>query len=348
MNGRRRAELIGGTDVNHGLDEGLAGGQALELGNDIGEFQAVRDPGRGVDFTFFNELHDPGKEAATVAAGLDGDFFPMEESIIDRDRLFGETDVNESAPRGNVGEARCHDRGAARGVKDGIGLATICRFGVGEAHAGDEFSTPLALFDDVDGRTDGSGKLSGSDADGTCSNHKRRLAGLQAAAADGMRADAEGFNEGKLIERERSGLIEKIDGNGEKLLHAAINVDTEDLDLLAAVGAAHTAGATDAAGNVGLDGATVARLDPAFVGRGFDDDPGELVADDARVCVDGVAAGEGVVIAATDADLPDPDERLAGRGDGERRFSFSESSRGFQYNLHHGVLSLMGRIGPAI
>lgn len=85
-----------------------------------------------------------------------------------------------------------------------------------------------------------------------------------------MRADAERLDERELLEGELRGGVELVRRHGDELTHAAIGVDAEALELHAAVGLAVPAGDALAAGEVRLDGAEVAGLQPSHLRTDFD------------------------------------------------------------------------------
>ena len=162
-------------------------------------------------------------------------------------------------------------------------------------------------------------------ADWPGADDERGFARLDGGAAGGMSADAKHFDQGKLLRRHVVGFVQLVDGDRQPFAHAAVDVDAEDLQALAAVGAAATAGDAGAAVEVGLDGAAVADGEVVLeIGRTQREDfDGQLVAEDARVGEEGLVALVGVQVGAADAHAQDADEGLAGTGFG-RRFGVRE------------------------
>ena len=82
---------------------------------------------------------------------------------------------------------------------------------------------------------------------------------LDARPLDGVRADAEGFDERQLVERERGRRVQLAGGQDEFLAHPAVGVDAEHLDGRAAVRLAAPAGDALLTVDVRFDRAEVAR-----------------------------------------------------------------------------------------
>ena len=76
-----------------------------------------------------------------------------------------------------------------------------------------------------------------------------------------MAADGQGLDEGELIERQRRRGVELPRRQEELRPHAAVAVDAQHLQLLAAIRVAAAAGVAVRVVDVGLDGAAVAGLD---------------------------------------------------------------------------------------
>ena len=95
---------------------------------------------------------------------------------------------------------------------------------------------------------------------------------------------------------------------------AAVGVDAEHLEVLAAIDAAAPAGEAILAVDVGLDGAAVAGLDVGDAGADLDDLDAKFVAGDARIAVEGHLAEIAADVGAADADAMDPDQDVAGAG----------------------------------
>ena len=95
---------------------------------------------------------------------------------------------------------------------------------------------------------------------------------------------------------------------------AAVGVDAEDLQVLAAVAAAAPAGEARLAVHVRLDGAAVARLDVGDAGADLEHLDAQFVAGDARIAVERHLAEIAADVGAADADAVDAHQRLAGAG----------------------------------
>jgi hypothetical protein len=78
-------------------------------------------------------------------------------------------------------------------------------------------------------------------------------------------------------------------------------MDAEDPNLLTAIVSTALAGTTFAAAQVGFNGAIISYLDPSVVARTFHDHARQLVANNPRVGIDGMAARKGVKVASADA-----------------------------------------------
>ena len=155
-----------------------------------------------------------------------------------------------------------------------------------------------------------------SQTDGACTDDGAVFACLQAAAVDAVQADGQGLGHGSLHPAHAVGdLDEHISGVAEVLSHAALDVHTQNMQVVAAVGAADGAGVAVAAVQVGVHDHAVAHLDAVLVVlRDGDDHTGQLVADDAGIAHQTVGAAESADVAAADAGGHDLDERLAGLG----------------------------------
>jgi hypothetical protein len=129
-------------------------------------------------------------------------------------------------------------------------------------------------------------------------------------------ADGERFDEGELLEGEIAADVEFSSGDDELRSHAAVGVDAEDLQALAAVGPAVAAGVAGGVVDVGLDGAAIAGLDVGYAVADGEHLDTELVAEDARVRHERHLAEVGADIGAADADAMDANKGVAGAGSG--------------------------------
>lgn len=101
----------------------------------------------------------------------------------------------------------------------------------------------------------------------------------------------------------------------EVLGHAALNVHTQNVQIVAAVGATDGAGIAVTAVQVRVHDHAVAHLDAVLVVlRDGDDHTGQLVADDAGIAHQTIGAAERANVAAADTGCHDLDEGLTGLG----------------------------------
>ena len=127
------------------------------------------------------------------------------------------------------------------------------------------------------------GELRHRQPDGAGPDHQGKLVRLHRRALHGVRADAQRFDEGELVQRQGGRGMQLARRDDELLAHPAVGVDAEHLDGRAGVGLAPAAGDTFLAVDVRLDRAAVAGRD---VGHALADRhhlDAEFVAEDARV-----------------------------------------------------------------
>ncbi|MNN39422.1 hypothetical protein D3C81_1534580 [compost metagenome] len=79
-------------------------------------------------------------------------------------------------------------------------------------------------------------------ADRTGAHHQHALAGIDRAALDGVRADGEKFDHGRVVERDAFRLEDEALGQRQVFRHAAVAVHAQHFDAGAAVGLALAAG----------------------------------------------------------------------------------------------------------
>ena len=128
-----------------------------------------------------------------------------------------------------------------------------------------------------------------------------------------MGADTQRFHESQLFEREPAGWMEPLDRHGHQAAHAAVGVDAEDLEILAAVVSSQPAHAAAAAAQVRLNGAAVAAMQAVAAGRHVEDFRAQLMAEDSGIAEKRLLAIEGVQIGAADADAVDAHQGFTGR-----------------------------------
>ena len=175
----------------------------------------------------------------------------------------------------------------------------------------DELTTRCVEFEDGDGGVRSAGEFEDGEADGTGTDDEDIIRGGDVGAIDGVAADGEGFDEGELLEVEGIAGMELVCGKDHALAHAAVAMDAEDLERLAAVGAAALAGVAGAAVQVRLDGATVADLEMRDTFTNGEDFHTEFMPKDARELDEGHFAEVAAEIGAADADGADGDEGFA-------------------------------------
>ena len=142
------------------------------------------------------------------------------------------------------------------------------------------------------------------------------------AAAHGMCANPQSFYESKLFQRKFFGLVQKGQGNGQKLLHSTVYMDADHAKLFAAIGAACLAWLALPTTNVRFYGATVAGADAEIIRANFDYFSGKFMPEHSGICIDRVASGECVKIASTDAYLADANECFSRRKCGNGHIPF--------------------------
>src|SRR5664279_4458180 len=91
------------------------------------------------------------------------------------------------------------------------------------------------------------------DADRVGADDEDLLPGRDVAAPHRMGADREEFDHRSFIKADAGCIDEVVVGNAEKIRHAAVAVDAENIELLAAIGLAAPAGDAIAAGEIGND-----------------------------------------------------------------------------------------------
>ena len=103
-----------------------------------------------------------------------------------------------------------------------------------------------------------SGEFQHGQTDGPGADDEQMLAGLGIRSVDSVAADGEGFDEGELFERELRGRVKLVGADDESLAEAAIGMDAEDLQVLAAIAASAAARETFAIVHVRFDRAAIA------------------------------------------------------------------------------------------
>ena len=143
--------------------------------------------------------------------------------------------------------------------------------------------------------------------------------GCGRAAVDGVAADGQRLDQGELLERQLRRQVQLAGRDDELRPQAAVGVDAEDLQVLAAVRRPRRQAKHCLAVDVRLDRAAVAGLDVGHAGADRDDFDAQLVAGNARVAEERHLAEIAADVGAADADAMDADEGFAaagGRGSG--------------------------------
>ena len=155
------------------------------------------------------------------------------------------------------------------------------------------------------GQTDGAGADDGA-----------VFTSLQAAAVDAVQADGQGLCHGGLHPAHAVGNLDQHIGRmAEVLSHAALHMHTQNMQVVAAVGAADGAGVAVTTVQVRVHDHAVANLDAVLVVfRDGNDHAGQLVADDAGIADQTVGATECTDITAADTGCHDLDQGFAGLG----------------------------------
>ena len=105
--------------------------------------------------------------------------------------------------------------------------------------------------------------------------------GSKPARSTACAADAEGLDQGELIQRQNLGLVQLFDRRDDPFPHAAVDMDAETLEIDAAIRFAFSACDADPAVEIRLDREAVSRLDPALVRRDLLHHHAEFVTEDA-------------------------------------------------------------------
>ncbi len=115
------------------------------------------------------------------------------------------------------------------------------------------------------------------EADGTGPDHEHAHAGSGHGTAHGVRADAQGLDEGERVQFEHGRSVKLTGGDMQPLTHAAVHMHAKHLNALAAVAAPAVTCLALATVQVGLDGAAVAGRDGADVRTDSRHFPAQLV-----------------------------------------------------------------------
>lgn len=139
--------------------------------------------------------------------------------------------------------------------------------------------------------------------------------------------------------------MELIYGHRDDLPHAAIDMDSEYLQPGAAIGPAGPAGDALVAVEIGFDGAEITGTQARCIFPDLKDLNTELMAENAGIFKEGLAAPVGMQVGTADPDLVNPDQGFAltgpGRGFG---FCYQQLSGFLEYNgLHARILPARGR-----
>jgi purine-nucleoside phosphorylase len=300
----------------------------------------IRYPRRGVDRTGFHQFDDAAVlSGSAIAGGEEGDLFPMEVGVVEGDVADEEADKDELATVGDKAEGGLHGLRVARAVEyerggGGVvrpfmaGLQRVVRLGEGAAFGTEvhQFNLGARNPQELDHRQT---NRSGSDDD-------RALAADRLAAQYGVRADAQRLHQRQLRRGEFRIGIEVRCGYQEALAHAAVNVNAEHLEGLAAVRLAAPAGLTGATVEIGIHGATVANVDACGALAQRDYLNGEFMPEDPGIAEERLTAAVSVQIGTADSDAEDADESLAGGGHrGFRRVVPGELARLFKNQVAH-------------
>ena len=178
-----------------------------------------------------------------------------------------------------------------------------------------------ALVDEVD--QDGLGAVGdgahrGQQADGARADDGNVLAGFQATAVDAVQRDGQGLcHRGDVPGHVVGQFPQHVGRMRERLAHAALDVNAQNMQARAAVRAADGARIALAAVEVRVDDDMVAHFQAAGIVLGNGQDlAGDLMADDARVRDERVRSAERADVAAADARGAHFDEGLTLLGNG--------------------------------
>ena len=165
----------------------------------------------------------------------------------------------------------------------------------------------------------------------------RQVSSGLGGAVDGVTADGEGFDEGELFVVKLDRDVQFAGREDEAEAEAAIAVDAEDFEALAAVGPAAATGVAGRVVNVRLDGAAVAGFNVGDGGADFENFDAEFVTENARVGEERHFAEVGADVGAADTDTVDADEGVAGaRVAGVGEVEALELFRGGEGEGEHG------------
>lgn len=285
-----------------------------------------------------------------IAGTEDIEFFLDEETGLVGDGFLGITDVNDAAGEGDLFDGGTEGSGCTDGFDDDIGtirgefdepVVEVLGVGVdgmgGAGFGGEgEFGGVEVGNDRASATKSGCGDC--AQAYTTAAKHENSVGSSDAAAVDGMEADAQGFDEAEFAKGEAWGLDEFLPGDGEEFGEGAVALDAEGLIELAGVGAAAAAGGAVAASSVRHDCNGHAR-GKAFgnTGAGGFDGGGDLVAGDAGELNQGVLSAVAIDVGAAEADHSDPQEDLTELRDGLIDFSDPGATWGINEKGLHRV-----------
>ncbi len=111
-------------------------------------------------------------------------------------------------------------------------------------------------------------ELHGGEADGTCSDHKCKLAFFHLCPLNCVRPDAERLDKRELIVGQDRRGMQLARWHHELLAHASVRVNSEHSDVGTTVGFSTTAGDAFLAVDIGLDRAAITRF---HIGYSFTD-----------------------------------------------------------------------------
>jgi len=179
------------------------------------------------------------------------------------------------------------------------------------------------------------GELQHRQANRPRADNQHILTRLQPATLHRMGANAKRLHQRQLVERQSLRPEEPLDRHREQPAHAAIRMNAQNLQLLAAVWLANDTGMTAATTQVWLDRAAIAWLDAMIAGRQFQHLDAQFMPKDARVGKERLPASEGMQIRAAHSDTMDAHERLPGLRRWCSRRRADKFTRLLQHNATH-------------
>ncbi len=298
----------------------------------------VRNPRTGVDPAGADQFYNSGEIWwKRISTCEQGHLPAVHEGMAEVEFAGRDSDVHEASGKSDVLQCLTHRTGMAGGVNDAFGEAPMGQFferfeirsirgrqdGVRHAHRVADECEALRIEVHHHGASAGEfGEFDHGEANGTCADDDDCFTGLAASTIYGVAADGECFDECGLFRAQGWGRVQLLRGKEKLGSHAAIGMDSEHLQVFAAVDVASLAGMAFPAVEVGLDGTPVSGVDAGYSRAHGEDFHAEFVSGNARITVKRHFPEIPTEVGTANPDAMHLDERFAGAG----------WSRGWQLN----------------